>query len=403
MSGHQAGFWHPGILAKVFAAEAAAAVSGASAAWVVVDQDANEPTEIALPREGLTRAAWRLGPLGAEVATGSRPAIAPARAAEAISHVPSEWGFVREGVARIHAAMERACESASLARQCTAAAWSMGLPPMRHVYATELSATTVFGELLARMIADTRRCIEAYNAAAAESPAAMIRPLRVHGEQTELPLWELRPGEPRRAVCAHTIGVVPRQRLAPRALLMTGLLRLGACDVFIHGLGGERYDRVTERWFETWLGGSARLARTAVVSATRYLPIGAQGVATPMAVHAARQQARRARYEPATAGDSSASARRTELVAAIHAAPRKSAARGQLFRDLQRQLHEYRLRHADAIAALEARAGTLDRSAAASKVAFDRTWAFPLYPKETLESLRAEIGMAFVADSYRPS
>ena len=42
--------------------------------------------------------------------------------------------------------------------------------------------------------------------------------------------------------------------LMPRALLLTALVRLGMCDLFIHGTGGLIYDRVTEQWFADWLG-----------------------------------------------------------------------------------------------------------------------------------------------------
>jgi hypothetical protein len=39
MTGHQAEFWHTGILAKYLAADAAAGALGADVAWLVVDQD----------------------------------------------------------------------------------------------------------------------------------------------------------------------------------------------------------------------------------------------------------------------------------------------------------------------------------------------------------------------------
>jgi len=402
MSGHQAGFWHPGILAKVFAADAAAAAVGGSAVWVVVDQDANEPLAVPLPRDGLKRAVWNLGPPGPlDVATGSRPPVQPTPAE--LSGVPAQWSFVREGVARVHHAMEARRDAASLARQCTEAAWSLGLPPMRHIYATALSATSVFGELIDRMTADPLACATAYNVAAAEHPRAMIRALRLGGDRVELPLWERRPDRPRRPVFADDLAAVPRERLAPRALLMTGLLRLGACDLFIHGLGGERYDPVTERWFERWLGGTVRLAPTAMVTATRYLPIADGDLLSPREISRVRDAARRVRYDPGLCGDPATARRRHELSAAISAAPPNSPDRRRLFRDLHALVDDHRIRHDEAIAAFKARAAALTDAASASAVAFDRAWAFPLYPPDMIDGLREEVRRAFAQVSYRTS
>ena len=49
MSGHQAEVWHAGILTKMLALRGVAGAAGARAAWVVVDQDANEPGIIRYP------------------------------------------------------------------------------------------------------------------------------------------------------------------------------------------------------------------------------------------------------------------------------------------------------------------------------------------------------------------
>jgi hypothetical protein len=57
--------------------------------------------------------------------------------------------------------------------------------------------------------------------------------------------------------------------LAPRALLITALLRLMSSDYFIHGLGGARYDAFLDRLFESYWQISA--PKFAVVSETRYL------------------------------------------------------------------------------------------------------------------------------------
>ena len=38
-----------------------------------------------------------------------------------------------------------------------------------------------------------------------------------------------------------------RHRLSPRALSLTGFLRLAVVDQFVHGIGGALYDRVTDQ------------------------------------------------------------------------------------------------------------------------------------------------------------
>ena len=50
MSGHQPGFWHPGIVAKYAAVQAGESL-GASV-WLVADLDAHAPTRVRLPRRG---------------------------------------------------------------------------------------------------------------------------------------------------------------------------------------------------------------------------------------------------------------------------------------------------------------------------------------------------------------
>jgi len=74
MSGHQAELWHPGIAAKAMIARAAADNAGGIAAWITVDQDANDPTQIPYPTHNLRMATWSLAsvPKGAKA---SLPAV----------------------------------------------------------------------------------------------------------------------------------------------------------------------------------------------------------------------------------------------------------------------------------------------------------------------------------------
>ena len=69
--------------------------------------------------------------------------------------------------------------------------------------------------------------------------------------------------------------------LAPRALWMTALLRRdpAACGLFVHGTGGGRYDRITDRWWAAWRG--EPLAPVAVATADARLAFPGVAVAEP--------------------------------------------------------------------------------------------------------------------------
>ena len=58
-------------------------------------------------------------------------------------------------------------------------------------------------------------------------------------------------------------------RLVPRAALITAFLRATACDYFVHGLGGWKYDPFTDQLMEAWWG--LEPPRFAACSASQYL------------------------------------------------------------------------------------------------------------------------------------
>ena len=61
--------------------------------------------------------------------------------------------------------------------------------------------------------------------------------------------------------------------LAPRAVTLTLFHRLFACDLFVHGVGGARYDEVTDELARAYYG--IEPPTFAVASLTLYLPLGA--------------------------------------------------------------------------------------------------------------------------------
>lgn len=399
MSGHQAQVWHPGILAKLMAIRAAADVLGAAAAWVVVDHDENDPLQVRAPYIG---GDGRLGVATFEPPEGEEGVPACRRPAWGAAEA---WGFpssskeaapgVVAGMGRIRAAFIRHMGAGDAASQATAAAFELaredgetGMPVA--VRATELARTSLFGELVRKMRENPRACVEAHNAAVSAFPRDRIAPLAIDGESCELPLWTIggAMGSVRRKVFSTELSTLPVESLAPKALLLTGLMRLAGCELFIHGLGGERYDRITELWLDRWLGRA--LAPTAMVTATMWVRAPGCWPSTEQIARAA-WVAHRAQHDPSMVNDAARGKEKTELVERIRMSPRKSAERSELYRALHTILREARAEHEGALLKLEQQAGAMQARAGESAIASDRTWPFPLYEADQLAALGAAV------------
>lgn len=400
MSGHQPTLWHAGILAKYLAASAAARRLGASPAWVVVDHDEVGAIDVRCPviESGRARVARAVlsapGPI--EFPACARPPIAELGALAALADAQPHT-YLAAGLTRIAEALRGARGASSLAEQISDTLEALIeplIPRAPTFFASALAQTDAFAELVERMLADPWRCAQAYNEACEAFPGSGVRPLAITPERVELPLWRLAPDAPRRRVFAGP-APPPIESLAPRALFMTGLLRLAACDLFIHGTGGAAYDPVSARWFAGWLGEES-LAPTAMVTAT--LLLSADGVTPddPATVDAARWRAHAAAHNPALVSDSAAGDK-ARLLAEIKAAPRRSPDRARAYRRLHALLADYRDRCADALADLDHRAADLADHARATRALLDRTYPFPLHPPGTLAALRDAISAEFAS------
>ncbi len=416
MTGHQAQIWHAGILAKYLAVDAAVAQHGGAdawhAAWLVVDQDDNEAETIAYPKRGErganapVRGVWRLGAESAAgVPTAERPVVRPTGAASlnaATEEATAGLRAVRDALTK-HAGAGHTGEGSAAAQIAAALADLMrpvrgGAPDAATVFATRLHATPVFGALLDAMRADPARCTAAYNDAVRVTPKARMRPLSTADGRIELPLWRIVEG-PRRPVFADELATIPREELAPRALLMTGLCRLALCDLFVHGLGGGVYDTITDAWFAAWMPGE-RLAPTAVVTADVFADFGAAaaGLPTPVEADHAVWLAHKARHDPAAVGDHHAAARKAAILERVDAA--KAAGEDPLphYRALHDLLEDVRAERAAALENLDTAAAELREGAEQSRVIFDRTWPFPLLGEARLGKLREAIRSRFAAE-----
>ncbi|MGA0174238.1 MAG: hypothetical protein ACO3NL_11445, partial [Phycisphaerales bacterium] len=244
--------------------------------------------------------------------------------------------------------------------------------------------------LLDAIADDPRRCAETFNEALRLDPRA-ARPLEIADDRIEVPLWSIawerprervhldrrEPARTRRERLAEGANAAP-SRLAPRGLLMTGLVRLVA-DLFIHGRGGWRYDRVTERWFAHWLG--ERLSPMAMATADWRLPFGAE---VP-----SYGDLRRRWHDPQREDVAGPSEAKLRALRTIAAEPRGSSARREAFRTMHRQL--------DADRRAARIAGPPGREEEPAAVAASREWAFPLHDPGSMQRLAADARTAVFA------
>lgn len=394
MTGHQAEFWHAGILAKYIAANALAHAAGALAAHVVVDTDETDPGAIRIPiaddhRHLASRTLRLLPQPPAGVPTCALPASPPT-----VTEHAAPLESVARGVHTIAEALRRHATSANLGEQTGLAITDLMRPwaPMSApIFSSKLVGTASFAELVRRMADDAPACIAAHNAAAALVPEARLAPL-ASGPRFELPLWRLRPGRARVRAYADDIANIPPSELAPRALLLTGFLRLYACDLFIHGAGGAVYDRITERWLGDWL--DRTLAPTTMATATLILPLNAETPSLEAIDHAA-WTAHHARHDPSLIGDDAAAERKSSLVALIRATRERGDDPLPHYRKLQSLLAEARAKHVGALADLDTRAAALRSQRDQARIASDRTWAFPLHDANALDALAGQVRGAF--------
>jgi hypothetical protein len=376
LTGHQPGFFHPGVLAKYITARELAARSGAAVAMLVVDHDAADPFALRVPRsldDDL--------PEPIDVRLGPAPRVGAAAESLPVQH-ERDLNAARDQALRKH---DLAAEAAAMldaavhalvnalhhhpadgAEQAAIAnAHLLGIADLGPlVRSSELAAAHAFAEFARSLATDDDELI-AYNRAVAAHPDAGVTPLAGvrHAdpqpsvdEDAELPLWSIDPATAvRRAVRRDGLAHTDPATLRPRALCMTALLRRLGCELFIHGTGGAAYDHATTQWRPE------PLAPVATATADLYLPNEPADHITQADVAHARWLAHHARHSPAAVNDHQREQTRRTLVANIRNANTQPA-RSAAFRHLHDFLNAHRSTHAEALQALAANADRLART-----------------------------------------
>ncbi len=262
LAGHQPVFYPPGILVKDIFAVTMARASGGTAVNVVVDTDEEEITFTAPSRAPgmrphresmtLTRTGLILREQKLDAALKTRfdemllrysGRLYSTFSPDIVPQVRRHLSFLRNALPDA----ERPMDLAVALREHWE--YEAGLP-MRTIYASDLvksSAFKYFTGFIAERADDFR---QSYNAVLdwyrtehkIKNRAQPLPDLDV--EKKELPFWLLKDG--RRIPL--TDEMLPTDgEILPRAVTLTLFLRLFLCDLFVHGRGGARYDRITDR------------------------------------------------------------------------------------------------------------------------------------------------------------
>ncbi len=374
-------------------------------AWLWVDQDSDETHTARVPVRvdgRLEVREWKLKPAPAgDVAAASAPAFSPAPFSGGEPALVS----VGEGIRAAINALRKHADEPSAGRQMAAALTDLLSRYLRRgagraVFATDLMRTSLGDLLVAKMRDDPRGCAECYNRAVLATPEAKVATLATgvgvggaggDGDGgAELPMWWIAPSTARRRVFARELQGEPAERgaLVPRALLMTGMVRMSACDLFIHGTGGGVYDAITEAWLGEWLGVS--LAPTLVVTADLRLPLARREV-SERDVSLAKWRAHRARHDPMMLGDAAAAQRKAGLVEAVRAARARGEDALPHYRAMHEMLAGLRGVHAEELRALEREAAETEAAFAEREVAMDRTWPFVFHEAGAIDGMDLRI------------
>jgi hypothetical protein len=419
-SGHQTELYHPGVWAKDALTTAAAGAMPAARAWhLAVDTDQPKHLDLRWPGGGM--------PFTDDPKRNSLPWCAGLKSPsdEHLKQIRSTFEAVAAGWPFQPAALEflTAIESArsdqsvveSIIHATQAVDRAIGLN-----YATAVMSSLTESEpyccLLAHLLSRADEVAAAYNTALAtyrnlHKIRTMTRPmpdLHVAAHECEVPFWldDLPAGTRKRAIvqreadgkwtlrAGHDQIVfdtnsdgwkaagqlrsfleLHRLRLSPRALTLTMFVRLLMADQFVHGIGGGRYDQVTDALI-------AELFRIAppkfsVTTATLYFPTAAEQkrVCLPCMEH----EGHRLRH-------SILGREKMEIVQKIAALPRKSSERRVFFSRMHDRLETAALEN-PALRQWRERFEAAKLQSELEKTLSDRELFFAIQPKRRLQEL----------------
>ncbi len=418
-TGHQTELYHPGVWVKDALTNVAAEKLGGVALHVAVDTD--QPKHLAVRWPGTQVAITDDPAINTADWSGQLSPPTPAHIDQltaALDAADAGWSFAPMLPTVLASLRRQSLDPVSLSAALTNAQheldWDLGL---RHrvLLASPLMASGPYLAFVHHVLARADRFAADYNAALAayrteagiSSATRPMPDLRTAPDAVEVPFWfddltaaargraqvvrhghgwVLAAGDDRFALdpaadgdaAADRLGgwLAARDlRLAPRALTLTTFLRLLVVDQFVHGIGGGRYDQVTDRLLSSHFGIAP--PRFAVTTATLIFPgaVGQPRVCVPCV----QQEGHKLRHD--LLGD-----RKRQIVDAIDALPRRSVQRSLAFHNLHGALSAAAVDHPDLKAWADRYADTL-RAEREEKVLFDRELFYAIQPRDRLADM----------------
>ena len=435
MTGHQPELYHPGVWVKDFLLDRIAADTGATAIDLVVDSDGFDSVVLAAPcMAPVVRRCERSLAVGTADACYACTAVpspddlsAFCRAGDemlATLKAPSVRRHFNEFCACLGSASKDALNLAELVtfarRRYEASAGTRYL----ELPVTSLVRTPSYARFLSHVALNAEEFARAYNAELADFRSvtkvrSAVQPFpdlaRERG-RIELPFWHLTeggrrtvwavPGDDGTSICTDgaTVAHLPQAPdaaaqalvasgavLAPKALALTLYARLFLSDLFIHGVGGARYDRVTDGVVRRFFG--VEPPRYAVASLTVYLPLGAHLVSEDE-VTAATERVNRFEHNPDALLDEVEFDSEDERAAALDLAAEKRSLVGTISGpDVDKKATGKRIREVNAALRallepigrqLEDERARLAAEREAAEILTDRTYPFCLWAPEDI-------------------
>lgn len=277
LTGHQPELSHPGVWVKNFVLHGMAKIVGGVPLNLIVDNDTLKSTSLLVPgfRTGDTSSV-HLEHLAFDIQTAEMPyeerqvidADLFRSFPERAKSITKEWGY--EPLLRHVWKTERNVGCAFVAaRLACEREWGC---LNRELTVGRLSQTDCFRRFAKHILQDLPRFREVYNSAIQSYRWANRIKSQSHPAPElsgdEAPFWEKTAtgGQRIRAKQASDI-----KSLRPRALTLTLFARLCVGDFFIHGIGGGKYDEVTDLIIRDYFG--AEPPAYQVLSATLHLPL----------------------------------------------------------------------------------------------------------------------------------
>ena len=442
VGGHQPTLFHCGVLVKNFALARLARHLAGTALNLVVDNDIAAPLHLAVPDGSRDQPATRLVPFTSDTAARPwedlRPDLSAAFTAfpDRVADALARWG-IDPLLTRIWPSAVAAAEAGRGLAECLSAARIAMQDRMGHgtleLPISRLATRTPFLKFMAMSLLESERFAESHNRALAgyrvanhvRSRTHPAADLCWHDGWLETPFWCWHSGDThrRRLLSQVTptsirlsdgsafnvqwpldstpdldrLAIALRDcqqsglRIRPSALSTTLFARVFLADLFVHGIGGSKYDEATDSLMADFFGISPPPYLT--LSGTLHLPLGG-----PFDVSAADRsqlisRRRRMLYnaqEFLDGGQASQLAeRKTTLIQhqnrdrldTSDTSRQKRRLRYQEFRTVNQELNRHTI---GARQALDGELQRLDRQLDANTVLTNREFSFCLFPEDVL-------------------